>query len=430
MTRRSSSANRLQQRREELQAGAVSALDTAELRALTGLIATARAVRDHGSDRKWSELSQIIKSNVLGTTADGRPRKLIVFTEHRDTLTYLQQRLAALMGRDDAVRAIHGGVRRSERRQITEEFTHNPDCQILLATDAAGEGLNLQAAHLMVNYDLPWNPNRIEQRFGRVHRIGQTEVCRLWNLVASNTREGQVFLLLLKIEQQREAYGGRVFDVLGTAFENRPLRELLVEAIRYGEQPEVRAQMARVIDESVSEGLSELLEERALARESLAPKDLAALRRQMEEARTMRLQPHFIGEAFTAAFKQFGGRIVRREAGRFEITNVPASLRGSRRGPSAVPGLRRRTAGSTGCRGLPVDGGGGKCGTRLADRQRAAAVSRRGRAAPHRRAGADTRAGAAADDAGGKPPRWRRDGGKRQGAARRARPRGLRQPDP
>ena len=79
---------------------------------------------------------------------------------------------------------------------ITEEFTKNRDCQILLATDAAGEGLNLQAAHLMVNYDLPWNPNRIEQRFGRIHRIGQEEVCRLWNIVASNTREGDVFVIV------------------------------------------------------------------------------------------------------------------------------------------------------------------------------------------------------------------------------------------
>ena len=92
-------------------------------------------------------------------------------------------------------------------------------CQIMLATDAAGEGLNLQAAHLMVNYDLPWNPNRIEQRFGRIHRIGQTEVCRLWNLVATDTREGEVFATLLsKIEEQRQAYGGKVFDVLGATF--------------------------------------------------------------------------------------------------------------------------------------------------------------------------------------------------------------------
>ena len=147
-------------------------------------------------------------------------RKLIVFTEHRDTLDYLARRIGSLLGRPDAVKAIHGGVRRSDRRQITEEFTHNPDVQILLATDAGGEGLNLQAAHLMVNYDLPWNPpNRIEQRFGRIHRIGQREVCRLWNLVAANTREGEVFTrLLFKIEEQRKAYGGKVFDVLGTAF--------------------------------------------------------------------------------------------------------------------------------------------------------------------------------------------------------------------
>ena len=172
------------------------------------------------------------------TGAIGWPRKLIIFTEHRDTLDYLTAGSGSLLGKPDAVKAIHGGVRRSERRQITEEFTKNRDCQILLATDAAGEGLNLQAAHLMVNYDLPWNPNRIEQRFGRIHRIGQSEVCRLWNLVASNTREGEVFTRLLeKIDEQREAYGGKVFDVLGEAFTETPLRDLLMEAIRTASGP-------------------------------------------------------------------------------------------------------------------------------------------------------------------------------------------------
>ena len=112
---------------------------------------------------------------------------------------------------------------------------------MLLATDAAGEGINLQRAHLMVNYDLPWNPNRLEQRFGRIHRIGQTEVCHLWNLVADETREGDVYRKLLeKLEQARQSLGGQVFDVLGKLyFEGRPLRDLMVEAIRYGEQPEV-----------------------------------------------------------------------------------------------------------------------------------------------------------------------------------------------
>src|SRR3954467_1054570 len=146
----------------------------------------------------------------------------------------------------------------------------SPDVQILVATDAAGEGLNPQAAHLMVNYDLPWNPNRIEQRFGRIHRIGQREVCRLWNIVAANTREGEVFTALLnKIEEQRKAYGGKVFDVLGAAFGETPLRTLLIEAIRHGELPETRAHMEQVIDASVAHGIEELLAERALVTDTL-----------------------------------------------------------------------------------------------------------------------------------------------------------------
>src|SRR5690606_37378877 len=108
------------------------------------------------------------------------------------------RRIRSLLGRPDAVRVIHGGLRREDRRRIQDEFIHNPELQVLVATDAACEGVNLQRANLMVNYDLPWNPNRIEQRFGRIHRIGQTEVCYLWNLVAHNTREGAVFERLLE----------------------------------------------------------------------------------------------------------------------------------------------------------------------------------------------------------------------------------------
>jgi superfamily II DNA/RNA helicase len=308
-----------------------------ELAELAELVEQAKEVRSADTDRKWSELRKIIEGEVLRRPGGEAPRKLIIFTEHRDTLEYLGQRIRTVLGRHEAVGTIHGGVRRGERRQITEEFTHNKDCQILLATDAAGEGLNLQAAHLMVNYDLPWNPNRIEQRFGRIHRIGQQEVCRLWNLVASDTREGDVFLLLLrKVEEQRKAYGGKVFDVLGAAFEERPLRDLLLEAIQYGEQPEVKAKMQEVIDERISEGIAELLDERALASGALVEADVAQLRAQMDEARARRLQPHYIERAFREAFKRLGGRMSRREAGRFEITNVPAALRRGRQRPLAT----------------------------------------------------------------------------------------------
>jgi len=308
-----------------------------ELLELADLTRLAKQVRDAGTDRKWTELSTILQDHALTTDLNGWPRKFIIFTEHRDTLDYLQARIGSLLGRPDTVKAIHGGVRRGERRQITEEFTKNHACQILLATDAAGEGLNLQAAHLMVNYDLPWNPNRIEQRFGRIHRIGQEEVCRLWNLVAANTREGEVFTRLLgKIEEQRKAYGGKVFDVLGEAFAETPLRDLLMNAIQYGELPEVKAKMHEVIDHTVGDGLKELLDERALASEHLADSDLAALRAAMDDARARRLQPHYIELAFKAAFTRLGGRITKREKGRYEIPNVPAHLRASKHGPIAT----------------------------------------------------------------------------------------------
>src|SRR5262249_16377130 len=152
--------------------------------------------------------------------AHGHRRKLVIFTEHRDTLTYLVERISTLLGQPDAVVTIHGGMSREERRTVQERFTQDKDVHILVATDAAGEGINLQRADLMVNYDLPWNPNRLEQRFGRIHRIGQTEVCHLWNLVAEETREGDVFARLLKkLEVERESLGGAVFDVLGKVFQ-------------------------------------------------------------------------------------------------------------------------------------------------------------------------------------------------------------------
>ena len=336
------SAGEMEEFEEELVDAATAARTVEELDAelldLADLIKAAARVRASDTDRKWSELRTILEDNTLATSGAGdERRKLIVFTEHRDTLDYLVRRIGSLLGRPEAVKAIHGGVRRAERRQITEEFTHNPDVQILLATDAAGEGLNLQVAHLMVNYDLPWNPNRIEQRFGRIHRIGQREVCRLWNLVADNTREGDVFKRLLwKIEEQRKAYGGKVFDVLGTAFSESPLRTLLIDAIRYGELPETKANMEKVIDAGVARGIDELLAERALATDAMQKADIAQLRALMDEARARRLQPHYIEGAFRAAFTRLGGKIRRREHGRFEITHVPAQLRTIGRGPIAT----------------------------------------------------------------------------------------------
>jgi len=307
----------------------------AEIRILRDLESLAYQVRCSGKDAKWGELSKLLHGE--GDTEaikelfneQGHLRKLIIFTEHRDTLNYLAERIRFQIGREEAVVIIHGGTPREQRRIIQEKFQQHRDVQILVATDAAGEGINLQRAHLMVNYDLPWNPNRIEQRFGRIHRIGQNEVCHLWNLVANETREGDVFdQMLKKLEQERKALGGKVFDVLGKSFDQEPLRDLLIEAIRYGDRPEVRMRLTQVIDQALDRNhLLALIEERALAHETLTAARVQQIREDMERAAARRLQPHFIASFFREALTRLGGSIREREPRRYEITHVPAPIR-------------------------------------------------------------------------------------------------------
>lgn len=322
----------------------------AEIATLRRLESLAQTVRRNGEDRKWRELSRLLDhiftpaaihnrlaeekaSYDVGIVTSYTPsphQKLVIFTEHRDTLTYLHERITTLLGRADAVVTIHGGIGREERMKVQEAFRHDPTVLVLLATDAAGEGINLQRAHLMINYDLPWNPNRLEQRFGRIHRIGQTEVCHLWNLVAEETREGDVYHTLLeKLEEARTALGGQVFDVLGKLqFEGRALRDLLIEAIRYGERPEVRARLNRAIAGAVDRDyLEDLLEEHALARDTLDTSQVRRVREEMERAETRRLQPHYIESFFLAAFAHLGGTVRQRETRRYEISHVPATIR-------------------------------------------------------------------------------------------------------
>lgn len=322
----------------------------AEIGTLTRLEAQALAVRNSNTDTKWRELAALVgeiftPAGIADRYAEERPaygsgpippptpsahQKLVLFTEHRDTLSYLEQRITTLLGRESAVVVIHGGMGRQERMKAQESFRHDPQVQVLLATDAAGEGINLQRAHLMVNYDLPWNPNRIEQRFGRIHRIGQTEVCHLWNLVADETREGDVYLTLLdKLEEARAALGGQVFDVLGKMqFEGRALRDLLIEAVRYGDQPEVRARLTRVVAGAFNpDQIRNLLDEGALAHDAMDASGVHRIREDMERAEARRLQPHYVESFFLEAFSRLGGTLKQREPRRYELTHVPAPMR-------------------------------------------------------------------------------------------------------
>ena len=314
----------------------------AEIASLRELTAAALRVRTSRLDRKWDELSRLLQIPMFA--AAGRPRKLIVFTEHRDTLAYLQERIGALLGRPGAVAVIHGGLGRDVRREVQARFTQDKDVAVLLATDAAGEGINLQCAHLMVNYDLPWNPNRLEQRFGRIHRIGQTEVCHCWNLVASGTREGAVYRRLLeKLDEERAALGGKVFDVLGTlTFDDKPLRHLLIEAVRYGDRPEVRARLDRTVAQALDrDALRALIDTHALVHDGLDAARVREIRDRMDRAAARRLQPHFVAAFFIEAFRRLGGSLREREPKRYEANHVPAVLRGGRRLGTRDPVLPR-----------------------------------------------------------------------------------------
>lgn len=364
------------------QATAASTLDELrkEIETLRRLEALALAVRRSETDTKWVELRNVL-DDVFTADAFARQigegqrppygnespkptpspnQKLVIFTEHRDTLAYLAEKVAKRFGRAEAVVTIHGGMGRDERRKVQASFLQDPEVFVLVATDAAGEGINLQRAHLMVNYDLPWNPNRLEQRFGRIHRIGQTEVCFLWNLVAEETREGDVYLALLKkLEAAREALGGQVFDVLGKVqFEGRTLRDLMIEAIRYGDRADVRAKLDQQVATAFdTESLKELVEERALSHEVMDPARVYEVRAEMERAEARRLQPHYIKSFFLEAFKRLGGTAQQREKGRYEITYVPSSVKNADRqmghGDPVLPRYERIAFEKATMHGLP-----------------------------------------------------------------------------
>jgi superfamily II DNA or RNA helicase len=300
-----------------------------EIAELKLLIVEATKVRVSDSDRKWSELRDILQGDEFLSEAEGR--KLIIFSEHRDTLNYLTGKVTTLLG-NDAVVVIHGGLRRDERRAVQDRFRNDSKVKVLIATDAAGEGVNLQRANLMVNYDLPWNPNRIEQRFGRIHRIGQKQTCHLWNLVAHNTREGKVFeRLFAKIDEQKAVYGEQIYDVLGDSEINRSLQELLMMAIVADRDPANQKWIDEVVDGQIGQRMKKVLDDQALAANVLDDGSILGIRRQMEAALARKLAPGFI-EAFTkASLDDLGGLMSKRESGRFEIKRVPSVVRAKER---------------------------------------------------------------------------------------------------
>lgn len=323
--------------REALEDRVIAAATTArtpeeletEIKILDRLLIKSLAVKTSPTYAKWNSLRDTLDDVDEMRDSTGARRKVIIFTEHKDTLDDLVNRLTNHLGRDDAVITIHGGTKREDRKKAKESFEQDPKCVFLVATDAAGEGVNLHKnAHLLINYDLPWNPNRIEQRFGRVHRIGQPNVCHMWSLVAKDTREGDVYTRLLeKLDEQRAALGGRVYDVLGKMFEGNSLRDLMIQAIREGDKPERQAYLTEIVDAKVGDGIADILEENQLVPSRLEASEVDDVRKQMERAEAARLQPHHVEAFFHRAFKDLGGNLRLRESHRYEIKTVPADIK-------------------------------------------------------------------------------------------------------
>lgn len=218
---------------EKLLEGVVAAslLDLqAELEQVEGLRNLAQRIYDAGTESKFEKLREVLIDPRFGG------EKLIVFTEHRDTLDFLVRRLDG-MGYTGQVAQIHGGMHYTERDEQVEKFRMPADeggARFLVCTDAAGEGINLQFCWITINYDVPWNPARLEQRMGRIHRYGQKhDPVIILNLVAPKTREGRVLQTLLdKLERiRKELHSDKVFDVIGRLFEGVSIKQYMAMAV-------------------------------------------------------------------------------------------------------------------------------------------------------------------------------------------------------
>ncbi len=269
-------------------------------------------------EKKFQELQELLKSN--GVLENGE--KLVIFTEHKDTLLYLEERLTKSGGYK--VATIHGGKLVDERREAQWAFA-KPDTQILIATDAAGEGINLQFCRLLINWDIPWNPNRLEQRMGRIHRYGQKKDVLVFNMVAGNTKEGKVLeRLLTKLDIIREGMGDdRVYDVIQDVLEGVGLDDI-IDSVFNGKETDLNRFLAQD-DEVLKLKFKEKIKEQKdkLAHSTVDYKDARTLKENSDEKR---LQPIYIRLFFEKAFTNLGGVFTELRPSIFRIDKMPDAV--------------------------------------------------------------------------------------------------------
>ena len=260
-----------------------------EIAVVEGLATRAKAVVDSGRESKFDKLREVLEDPSHAA------EKWLIFTEHRDTMDYLVRRLEGL-GHAGQVANIHGGMNWPERERQVERFRIPGGARYLVATDAAGEGINLQFCAFMANYDIPWNPARLEQRMGRIHRYGQKRDVRIVNLVAGSTREGCVLQVLLeKLEAvRRELDSDKVFDVVGRLFENASLKDYMVKALASSDGgQQVIAHIGDALDSGRVRKIAED-DERAYGPPGDVATRLDGLRDDMERERYLQLLPAYV----------------------------------------------------------------------------------------------------------------------------------------
>lgn len=308
---------------ERLLAGVIAASLTdliVEREQVVNLRDLARKVLDQGSESKFDKLREVL------TDPRFAGEKFIVFTEHRDTLDYLIQRLGG-MGYTGHIAQIHGGMFYTERQKEVERFRAphaKGGARFMICTDAAAEGINLQFCWIMVNFDVPWNPARLEQRMGRIHRYGQEhDPVHIINLVAPKTREGLVIeTLLRKLETIRNSLGSeKVFDSVGRLFEGVSIKDYMERAI-VGDADSVAHDLEGHLTEEQVEALA--ARERMLYGDGGDVKSqLPRLREDIEREAYCRLLPGYVRQFIENAAPLIGMKIVGDMDGEFSFS--PAS---------------------------------------------------------------------------------------------------------
>ena len=277
---------------EDAVLGAVVAVTVEELReeirTLRHLRGRARRLIQSGRESKFERLRGVLED------PNHADEKWLVFSEHRDTVDYLVRRLEAL-GYAGRVATVHGGMAWEEREEQVERFRQPAGARFLVATDAAGEGINLQFCRLMVNYDIPWNPARLEQRMGRIHRYGQKHDVRIVNLVSPGTREGRVLTVLLeRLDAIRKALrSDKVFDVIGRLFENKSLRQHMREALSDEGERCARRRIEETLTEEAVRGIGDR-EERHYGKGGDVARRLKTLTGEVDRERYVHLLPAYV----------------------------------------------------------------------------------------------------------------------------------------